>query len=115
MTMEINNDQAIEAYKNKLKNYYNEEGKLVQYPNKKPMRILALIKIAECFEPDTKYTEKQVNTLIKDNIDFTDIELIRREMFQYKFRGRLRDGSQYWREENWDKAYAEYINKDECK
>ncbi|RKI85068.1 DUF2087 domain-containing protein [bacterium 0.1xD8-71] len=45
------------------------------------------------------------NGLIK--IAFDDIELICREMYQYKFLGRLKDGSEYWAEMDWRKAYAE--------
>lgn len=86
------------AYQKKMSSYYDAEGKLIQYPGKKPMRVIALTKIADCLEKDRKYTEKEVNEIIRQNISFTDIELIRREMFQYRLIGRLRDGSEYWRE-----------------
>lgn len=85
-------------YQHKLAVYYDEEGRLTQYPGKRPLRELALLKIADCFEPDRRYTEKEVNEIIRENISFSDVELIRREMFQSKLLGRLRDGSQYWRE-----------------
>lgn len=91
-------DNEMTAYQEKLKKYYDEEGRLTQYPSKRPMRILALTKIAEKFEFSIKYTEKEVNEIIRDSIAFGDIELVRREMFQYKLIGRLRDGSEYWRE-----------------
>ena len=71
----------------------------MQYPSKKPLRLIALSKIADCFETDRKYSEKEVNEIIRQNISFSDIELIRREMFQYKLIGRLKDGSEYWRED----------------
>lgn len=85
-------------YQNKLAGYYDSEGRLSQYPSKRPMRQMALSKIANCFEKDRKYTEKEVNEIIRSNISFTDVELIRREMYQCKLIGRLRDGSEYWRE-----------------
>ena len=97
-------DQRLEEfsrrleYQHKLEAYYDEEGRLTQYPGKRPMRELALLKIAGCFEPDRTYTEKEVNEIIRDNISFSDIELIRRELFQAKLIGRMRDGSQYWKE-----------------
>lgn len=91
----------MEKYMEKLKRYYDEENKLMQYPSKRPMRMIALTRIAEKFEEDRKYTEKEVNEIIKASIGFSDVELIRREMFQYKFIGRLRDGSEYWLEEDW--------------
>ena len=57
-----------------------------------------------------KYTEKEINEIIRSHIAFSDIELIRREMFQYKLIGRLRDGSEYWVENDWRTVYAEYIH-----
>lgn len=99
----------MEQYKEKLSRYYDSENKLTQYPSKRPMRIIALARIAEKFELERKYTEKEVNEIIKTSIAFSDVELIRREMFQYKFIGRLRDGSEYWVEENWREVYGEYI------
>ena len=54
--------------------------------------------LAEQFEMDTDYTEKEVNEIIKSQIAFSDVELIRRELFQERFLNRLRDGSRYWKE-----------------
>ena len=86
------------AYQKKMDEYFDSQGRLSQYPSKRPMRIMALTKIANCFEWERKYTEKEVNEIIRQNISFTDVELIRREMFQNKLIGRMRDGSAYWRE-----------------
>lgn len=82
----------------KLSVFYDSEGRLAQYPRKKALRLIALTKIADCFDKNRKYTEKEVNEIIRQNISFSDIELIRREMFDLKLIGRLRDGSEYWRE-----------------
>lgn len=101
-------EKNIEIYAAKLKNYYDPDGKLKQYPSKRPMRIIALSKIAEKLDLEKKYTEKEVNEIIRDSIAFGDIELIRREMFQYKLIGRLKDGSEYWLESDWREAYGEY-------
>ncbi len=89
-------EKSIQIYNKKLDNYLDSDGRLVQYPSKRPMRILALIKIVEQMEADRKYTEKEVNEIIRSHIAFGDIELVRREMYQYKLLGRLRDGSEYW-------------------
>lgn len=83
---------------NKLSVFYDTEGRLKQYPRKRSLRFMALTRIADCFDKDRKYTEKEVNEIIRQNISFSDIELIRREMFELKLIGRLRDGSEYWRE-----------------
>ena len=102
-------DKDLKIYIEKLDRYYDAEGKLTQYPSKRPMRIIALAKITEKFAAEKNYTEKEVNQIIKKSISFTDVELIRRELFQYKFINRLKDGSQYWSEPNWRENYAEYI------
>ncbi len=104
-------EKELEVYIDKLKRVYDSEGKLLQYPSKRPMRIMSLINIVQKFDMDKKYTEKEVNEIIKESIAFSDIELIRREMFQYKLIGRLRDGSEYWVEENWRETYDEYVRE----
>ena len=53
-------EKSIQIYNKKLDNYLDSDGRLVQYPSKRPMRILALIKIVEQMEADRKYTEKEV-------------------------------------------------------
>lgn len=102
-------EKELETYREKLNRYYDPDGRLTQYPSKRPMRILALIRIAQKIDSARKYTEKEINQIIKDSISFGDIELIRREMFQYRLIGRLRDGSEYWSEPDWRTAYAEYL------
>lgn len=92
-------EKESEVYIEKLKRFYNLEGKLIQYPPKRSMRRIVLEGIAEKFIPDRKYTEKEVNEIIRESIAFCDVELIRREMYQYKLIGRLRDGSAYWLEQ----------------
>lgn len=105
-------EKSVQIYNKKLDNYYDTNERLIQYPSKRPMRIIALIKIAEQMDANRKYTEKEINEIIRLNIAFGDIELIRREMYQYKFLGRLRDGSEYWVESDWRSTYAEYIRED---
>lgn len=105
-------EKSVQSYNKKLDNYYDSDGRLIQYPSKKPMRIIVLIKITEQIDANRKYTEKEINEIIRRNIAFTDIELIRREMYQYRFLGRLKDGSEYWVENDWRNAYAEYIGED---
>lgn len=105
-------EKSIQTYYKKLNNYYDSDGRLIQYPSKRPMRVIALIRITEQMDADRKYTEKEINEIIRQRIAFDDIELIRREMYQYQFLGRLRDGSEYWVEKDWRNAYAEYIGED---
>lgn len=91
LSMQITNSKKVSVF-------YDSKGRLKQYPRKKSLRIIALAKIADCFEKDRKYTEKEVNEIILQNISFSDYATIRREMFQQKLINRLSDGSEYWRE-----------------
>lgn len=34
-------------------------------------------------------------------------------MFQHRLVGRLRDGSEYWAEEDWRQVYADYLEETE--
>ena len=103
---------AKETYQEKLERYYDSEHKLTQYPSKRPLRILALERIASQIEENREYTEKEVNEIIRDNITFTDQEWIRRELFQYKFMGRFKDGSKYWLDEDWKTIVKRYITEE---
>lgn len=78
--------------------FYDRDGRLTQYPRKIPLRIVALRRIAECFEKGRVYTEKEVNEIIMQNISFSDYALIRRELIDLKLMGRTGYGSEYWRE-----------------
>lgn len=99
----------VGVYRRKLQKYYDADGKLLQYPPKRPMRILALLPIVEKLDPTARYTEKEINELIRSSIAFGDIELLRRELYQYKLVDRLRDGSAYWAEPDWREQYGEYL------
>ena len=83
----------------KVSNYYDEQGLLIRYPSKKPLRQPILSKMAESFLFGRDYTEKEVNAVIQAHIAFSDIELIRRELIEGQYLARLRDGSKYWRME----------------
>jgi hypothetical protein len=102
-------EKDIALYREKLQRYYTTGGKLAQYPQKRPMRILALSRIAQRFEPARQYAEKEVNEIIQGAIAFPDVELVRRELYEYRFLDRRRDGSAYWPEDNWREAYGSYL------
>lgn len=86
-----------EQYTEKLEKHYMEDGLFTQYPSKRPLRELMLSRIADKFEAEKKYSEKEVNAVIKDSITFNDVELIRRELIDFHYLERLPDGSKYWK------------------
>lgn len=82
-----------------LKNYLDDTGRLKIYPSKKKYKILALMFLASRFQKGVVYTEKEVNETIDNAHNFNDRCLIRRELYNNRFLGRLNDCSKYWLEE----------------
>ena len=47
-----------------LKNFLDENGRLLKFPAKRPMQWEALCYLAEKFQTGQEYTEKEVNRLL---------------------------------------------------
>ena len=77
-----------------LRHYLDEAGRLRQYPTRRKLRQVALAWLAGQFLPGRDYTEKEVNAVIGAFYD--DICLLRRELVDFRFLDRERDGSRYW-------------------
>lgn len=89
----------MKDYNKAADDFFDENGQLKQYPSKRPVREIVLCRIAEKFEYGRDYTEKEVNQMIKEQIAFSDIETIRRALFDHDFLNRERDGSRYRKNE----------------
>ena len=61
---------------------------------KEKNKLVILRTIAKQFEPSVKYTEKQVNEILKPI--YHDYATIRRYLNEYGFMDRTDDGSEYW-------------------
>ncbi|MCB2209493.1 metalloregulator ArsR/SmtB family transcription factor [bacterium] len=93
---EVAKDLDRKAYDRKiLKDYLDEDGKFPQLPTNRRKLDVILRYIAEQFEYDRKYTEKEVNAVIERFND--DISGLRRDLISVRLLGRERDGSAYWR------------------
>ena len=78
--------------------FLNEEGKIKQLPAKHKLRMEVLAYLAEKFQADRDYTEKEVNALIDQWHTFADYFLLRRELIDHHFLCRTSDGVRYWKE-----------------
>lgn len=78
-----------------LKNFLDEDLRLKAFPARRKMKIYALLYLVQKFEPDREYSEKEVNTLLNDWHTFSDPATLRREMYDYGFLDRSRDGRVY--------------------
>lgn len=83
-----------------LKSYLDEKGRLKLYPSKYKNKILALFFLSDKFKKNIIYSEKEINEILSSNHTFNDCCLLRRELFNKGFLGRLNDCSKYWLEEN---------------
>jgi len=77
--------------------FLDGEGKITQLPKKGKVRFAVLAYLAEKFEKDRDYTEREVNVVCNIWHTFGDYFLLRRELVDHGFLNRERDGSRYWR------------------
>lgn len=82
-----------------LKNYLNEEGRLISFPSKRKLKIASMFYIASRIDAGVQFSEKEMNDIINKMCCFNDAALIRREMYDYRFINRTLDGKIYWMEE----------------
>ncbi|PQP83816.1 transcriptional regulator [Paenibacillus sp. PCH8] len=95
----IHRDQfdITEQDREKVLNKYfpqGTDGSLTTFHMQQKHKYIVLTEIVKRFDPKRKYTEKQVNTLLKEVYD--DYVEIRRYLIDYGLLEREPDGSQYW-------------------
>lgn len=78
-----------------LRNFLDGSGKLTAFPAKRKMKIYCLFYLAQKFEPEKDYTEQEINNLLLDWHSFADPATLRRELYDYGFLDRSRDGKVY--------------------
>ncbi|MBS5985553.1 DUF2087 domain-containing protein [Clostridium sp.] len=77
-----------------IKNYMNETGGIKTYPSKEKKKIIILGEVTKNFVKGRKYTEKDINKILKRVYD--DYVTIRRALIEYGFIERSNDCSAYW-------------------
>ncbi|RKD30056.1 DUF2087 domain-containing protein [Thermohalobacter berrensis] len=94
-TMVDNRYEITEKEKEKIiKTYFEENGSLNVFPSKEKRKIVVLQHIVKNFKNDKKYTEKEVNRILKRI--FEDYVTLRRYLIEYGFMERSRDCKYYW-------------------
>lgn len=81
-----------------IKKYIDSSDRIIQLPQKQRIRYALLEYLSGKFQFETMYSEKQVNEICNQWHTFNDYFLLRRELVDYGFMGREKDGSRYWRE-----------------
>ncbi|MUK88597.1 DUF2087 domain-containing protein [Ornithinibacillus sp. L9] len=79
-----------------LSTYFKQglDGPLHSFPSKEKRKIIILQHLVTKFSSNRKYTEKEVNEILKTI--HSDFVTIRRYLIEYGFMDRSKDGSEYW-------------------
>ena len=64
------------------------------FPKKEKRKIILLMEIADQFQRNVKYSESELNQVLKGNFD--DYVTLRRYLIEYGFMDRTTDCSEYW-------------------
>ena len=78
-----------------LRNFLDTNGKLTAFPAKRKMKLYALLYLAQKIEADRDFSEWQINNVLLDWHSFGDPATLRRELYDYHFLDRSRDGKVY--------------------
>ena len=78
-----------------LRNFLDTDGKLTAFPAKRKMKLYALLYLAQKIPADTDFTEREINDILLDWHTFADPATLRRELYDYRFLDRSRDGKVY--------------------
>ncbi len=81
----------------KPEKFLDNKGRLKTWPAKKGMKIEVLKYVADKFEGNRFYTEKEVNNIIENWHTFGDYFLVRRSLIDSGLLERTRNGSKYWK------------------
>jgi len=77
--------------------FLDNSGKIMQLSEKKKVRVAILSYLAEKFETNHDYTEKDVNAICDEWHTFGDYFILRRELIDNGLLCRESNGSRYWK------------------
>lgn len=89
----LNAGAETDAYRQKVLKAFVRRGKLIKIPAQLKKRQVILEEIVKEFEPDQRYTEKEVNFILLDFHE--DVATLRRGLIEHKLM--KREKSIYWR------------------
>lgn len=90
-------DERIAA---ELKGIVDGDGRLTKLPSKRKKLLYAVHYLAGKFEPNRRYTEREVNDLLCEWHTFGDPATLRRELYNGRYLDREPNGASYWLEEH---------------
>ena len=78
-----------------LRNFLDAKGKLTAFPAKRKMKLYALLYLSQKIAAGKDYKEREINDILLDWHTFADPATLRRELYDYHFLDRSRDGKVY--------------------
>ena len=78
-----------------LRHFMDANGKLTAFPAKRKMKVYCLFYLSQKFDAEKDYTEQEINNMLLDWHSFADPATLRRELYDYGFLDRSRDGKVY--------------------
>jgi len=76
--------------------FLDEDGKITKLSRKHSFKIATLQYLADKFEANRYYTEKEVNAICEKWHTFGDFFILRRELIDYGLLQREANGAHYW-------------------
>lgn len=90
------NNLDIDAYDKKvLSNFTDDAGRFKAFPAQEKKYKVLVKHVLKSFEPDTHYSEKEVNAILERYNE--DTARLRRSLVDYDWMARDKDGGAYWR------------------
>ena len=86
-----------DSYSAEVRNFMDGKGELKTLPSKRQKRDLVLHYLASFFDPETEYSESQVNRTLNGLHNFNDAAWLRRELVDGGWFERERNGEKYRR------------------
>lgn len=80
-----------------LERFLDDEGRVKQLPSKSAPRDVVLCYLAQKFEFEVEYKEREVNAILTQWHTFNDYFILRRSLIEAGYLKRLNDGSKYWK------------------
>jgi len=77
--------------------YLDMHGHVISWPAKRATRHLLFVYLSSFFEEEHIYSEKEVNEVLSVSASVVDYATLRRDLCDFQYLKRTRDGSQYWR------------------
>ncbi len=95
---EVAADVEADAFDRKvLKTYLAADGRIKAFPAQRKKELAILRHVVKAFDARRRYSEKEVNAVLKGFSD--DTARLRRYLVEFGFMGRQGGGGEYWRSE----------------